>query len=685
MNTLSIDIETFSSVDIKKSGAYKYIESPDFQILLFSYSWNFGPVHTLEANTDFAFEMDDDELELTGGYRLELPDFIIDWLQDESVIKTAWNATFERLALSKYLRTKLPASQWRCTAILSASLGFPLGLDVAATVLNVEDKKDKKGKDLIRYFSVPCKPGKSNGGRTRNLPHHNPEKWVAYKKYNADDVAAEMAVLKKLSFKPLSDAEQRLYMLDQKINDTGVLVDKQLAQNAIRISEAYNARLIEEAKQLTGLDNPNSVAQLIDWLNSSEEVEGAVMNLRKDTVKDLLKSGIASGVGERVLEIRQELAKSSIKKYNAILRTVCSDGRVHGMTQFYGALRTRRWAGRFVQLQNLPKNHIGFTYKGKYYDQTEEARQLVLNNDLDGLEFIFGDVPSILSQLIRTTFKAPSGSILAPSDFSAIEARVLAWIAREKWRIDVFNTHGKIYEASAATMFKLPIESIGKSSPERQKGKVAELALGYQGGANALVQMGALDMGLKPEELDPLVKAWRAANPNIVKFWYAVQDGAISTVKNGTSWNYLINKNDLKGPAIRMKLQKGALIVTLPSGGDLVYPRIKLIPGKFGEQLCYEGLNDKNKWSRITTYGGKLTENIVQAIARDLLAEAMLRLDAAGYNIVFHVHDEAVSERPLNFGSVEEVTDIMRMAPAWASGLPLNADSYETPYYRKDD
>lgn len=648
MRTLSLDIETYSSVDLAKSGMYKYAESPDFEILLLSYAFDDKVVHTVD---------------LASGE--QIPAEILNALTDPSVLKTAHNAAFERTCLAQYLNQPMPPQQWECTMIKSAMVGLPLALDAVSKVLKLSQEKMASGKALIRYFSVPCKPTKVNGGRTRNLPEHDPEKWAEYKRYNNQDVVVEIAIREKLEFFQILESERKLWALDQRINDHGILLDPHFIHNAITIDKANRERLIEESIQITGLSNPNSAVQLKNWIG--EETGATVEKLTKEAVPVLLAE-VDDDKVKRVLEMRQELAKTSVKKYEAMVKAICKDNRVRGLLQFYGANRTGRWAGRLVQVQNLPQNHL---------EDLDLARRVVSEGDADLLDMLFGNIPDTLSQLIRTAFIAPQGSRFIVADFSAIEARVIAWLAGELWRLEVFRTHGKIYEASAAQMFKIPIEKITKTSPYRQKGKVAELALGYQGGPNALIKMGALKMGLEEEELPKLVNMWRNANKAIVNYWYAVENAALTAVSEGV-------KITIKH-GISFFVEKGVLFIQLPSGRRLSYLRPKIVPGKFGDMLVYEGMDQTTKqWGRQDTYGGKLVENIVQAVARDCLACAMLRLDDAGYTIAMHVHDEVVLEMPYGTGSTEEVNRIMSTPIPWAKDLPLTADSYETTYYRKD-
>ncbi|MDR3597043.1 DNA polymerase [Clostridium sp.] len=642
---LSIDIETFSSVDLVKCGVYAYTHSDDFEILLFAYS------------------IDDEEtkiIDLASGEKLSKE--IVEALEDEDVIKTAFNANFERTCLSKYLDKYLKPKAWRCTAVKVAMLGLPLSLEGASAVLGLEKQKMKEGKELIRYFCMPCKPAKNNDMRTRNLPIHAQDKWELFKTYCKRDVVVEKAIKVKLEKYPIPEKEQQYYELDQKINDRGIFIDEELVKQAIKCYRILKEENAIKAQNITGLDNPNSVAQLKVWLiENGLEIE----NLSKKVVSDLSKD--SDGEVEALLKLRMEMSKTSIKKYEAIERSVCSDGRVRGLFQFYGANRTARWAGRLVQVQNLPQNHI---------KDLTLARNLVKEGGVSELQLFYDSASKVLSELIRTAFIPKPKHRFIVADFSAIEARVIAWLAREKWRMDVFATHGKIYEASASQMFRVPIDTITKTSPLRQKGKIAELALGYGGSVGALTSMGAVEMGVKEEELKPLVTVWRNANPSIVSLWWEVDRAAIKAVRERTETQ--VNN-------IKFKYKSGILFITLPSGRELSYIKPRMELNKFDrEGITYEGIGTAKKWERIDTYGPKLVENIVQAIARDLLAEAMLRLDKAGYEIVMHIHDEVVIEVPINKGSLKEVCDIMGIAPKWAEGLFLRADGYECEYYKKD-
>lgn len=646
-HTLAIDIETYSSTDLSKSGVYKYVEAEDFTILLVAYSFNCASVELIDV-TETPEKLD------------EMRHILI----NPNVLKTAFNANFERTCLSKYLGIELPPEQWECTMVKSAMCGLPLSLEMVAKVLNLEQQKDSAGKALIRYFSMPCKPTARNGNRTRNLPIHDLFKWEDFKSYCMQDVRTELAIRERLSFYKITDKERALWALDQKINDTGILLDPVFVQNAISIDVINKQRLTEEAIKLTSLDNPNSAAQLKDWL-TTEGVE--VDSLSKSAIPDLLKASDCEIVS-RVLTLRQEMAKTSVKKYTSMLSGICADSRLRGLLQHYGANRTGRWAGRLVQVQNLPQNHL---------PDLDLARKLVGDNDVETLEMLFGNVPDTLSQLIRTAFVAGEGKTFIVADFSAIEARVIAWLAGEAWRLQVFNSHGKIYEASAAQMFKVPIETVTKGSPLRQKGKIAELALGYQGGVNALITMGALNMAIEEKELKGLVDMWRSANPAIVKAWYTIQNAAIDAVETGEPVTIM--------HGIKLFVKHDILFIELPSGRRLSYFEPLVKEGKFGPSLTYKGMDQTTKqWKTQDTYGGKLVENIVQGIARDSLAEALLKIDAAGFKIVMHVHDEVVIEADEDSLDLSAINRIMSEPISWAPGLPLTADSYSTPYYRKD-
>ncbi|MDR1329563.1 MAG: DNA polymerase [Oscillospiraceae bacterium] len=658
MHHLSIDLETYSSAPLARTGAYKYIHSPDFQILLFAYSLDGGPVEIVDLARGEA-----------------LPPWLAAALSDPGYIKHAYNAAFEWNCLSKFMGP-LPIEQWRCTMLHSLYCGYPAGLEAAGRALGLPEDKQKlsSGKALIRYFCVPCPPTKTNGGRTRNLPHHDPAKWELFKSYCMGDVTAEMEILRRLSGFPVPDAVEKQWQTDLVINTRGAMVDMELVRGALEIGETTRARLVEEAVQLSGLDNPNSLAQLTGWL--AEELDEEPPDLRRDTVSRLLDGNITSGAARRMLEIRQELGKTSTKKYNAIAAAVCADGRVRGLLQFYGANRTGRWAGRLIQVQNLPRT---------YAEPLPLARDIIKRREAAKLRLLYGSVPNTLSQLIRTSFIAAPGQKLVDADFSSIEARIISWMAGEQWRLEVFRTHGKIYEASASQMFGVPLELIKKGNPEyalRQKGKVAELALGYQGGTGALIKMGALDMGLTEDELPEIVSRWRDANKRIRDLWYAMEAAAASVVRNGTpaGVNNVTLAREMDSNGLDF------LTVRLPSGRKLYYARPAQGVNQWGgPSLNYMGMDQTTKkWKQIETYGGKLVENVVQAIARDCLADAIERLESAGYAVVFHVHDEVVIDCPADRASLDDVTAIMSQTPPWAPGLPLDADGWIGDFYRKD-
>ena len=665
MQTLNIDIETFSSIDIKSSGAYRYTEAPDFKILLIAHAMDSSDISIID-------------LEKTENNPYEWEVQFINMLTDPSIRKTAHNAAFERTCLAKYFDITLDPDQWECTMVRSSMVGLPLSLDAVAKALHLEEQKDSTGKALIRFFCTPCKPSIANGQRTRNLPEHAPEKWEEFKRYCIQDVRVERAIRDKINWFEIPAGEKELWNLDQLINDRGIMLDRQFVHNAISIDYHYRERITSEAISLTGLNNPNSIGQLKRWLEEEMPFE-TIDTLRKGDIPVLLKNCAAyknKELLEKVLGIRQEMSKTSVKKYTSMSCYIGNDGRARGLFQFNGANRTGRWAGRGIQMQNLPR--INFENSCLDY-----ARKLVKTNEDEELEMMFGNVPDTLSQLIRTAFIATPGHKFVVADFSAIEARVIAWLAGEQWRLDVFNTHGKIYEASAAQMFKVPIETIVKGHVNyllRQKGKIAELALGYQGGPNALITMGALEKGLKEHELQPLVNAWRSANPAIVQCWADVNEAAINAVDTGQVCGV--------GHSVSFYVKRGVLFMQLPSGRCLAYTRPKLKPGKFGGQaLTYEGIiQTNNQWGRMDTYGGKLVENAVQAIARDCLAHAMLAVHKAGYKIVAHVHDEIIMEVPEGFGSLYSLEDAcakMSKEIPWAKGLPLDADGFEGKYYKK--
>ncbi|MEI7027136.1 DNA polymerase [Paenibacillus sp. y28] len=653
MTVLQIDLETYSSVDLTKCGVYRYVESPDFEILLFAYAYGDEPVQVVDLT---AFE--------------DLPERVRNDLTDPHVLKTAFNANFERTAIAKHFGIYCNPLEWCCTAVHALALGLPGYLEGVAEVLKLDAQKDNKGKALIKYFSVPCKPTKVNGGRTRNYPHHDPEKWQQYIEYNRQDVVVEREVRRHLERFPLPAHEWRLWALDQTINDRGVRLDPALYNAAIACDEQYEVRLLQEAKEITGLDNPNSLQQLKAWLaeRGLETPDG----LSKEFMSALLEAAPDEET-RRVLEIRQEMGKTSVDKFNAMQRSSCADDRARGLLQFCGAGRTWRWAGRLIQVQNLPQNKI---------EDLALAREILRSGDFELLEMLFGAPPFVLSQLIRTAFIPSDNSRFIVSDFSAIEARVIAWLADEHWVLDVFRGHGKIYEATAANMFKVPFETIVKGNANyelRAKGKVATLACGYQGGPNALIAMGALKGGIAEDELPALVKQWRAANPNIVKLWYAAEDAAVTAVRERTTVKL--------AHGVRYRYEAGMLFADLPSGRSLAYvnPRIKPDPNFDKEGLVFDGMDQvKKKWMSHRTYGGRLVENLVQAIARDCLAESLMRLDAEGYATAMHVHDEVVLEVPLGTGSVEHVVAVMSKPIDWAPGLPLAAAGFECDFYMKD-
>ena len=646
MKTISIDIETYSSVDLTKSGVYRYTEAPDFAVLLFGYSVDNGPVSVVD---------------LAMGETIPLE--ILSALTDENVIKYAFNANFERICISRMLGYPtgeyLDPESWRCTMIWSAYMGLPLSLQGCGAVLKLDKQKLTEGKELIKYFCVPCQPTKSNSGRTRNLPTDAPDKWTQFKLYNARDVETEMEIQHKLSKFPVPDEVWDEYHIDQRINDTGVALDMTLVRKAIEIDGVSGSELSTAIRKLTALENPNSVSQMKDWLAD----QGLQTDtLGKKAVAELLKT--APENLRDVLALRQQLAKSSVKKYQAMQNAVCSDGRARGMFQFYGANRTGRWAGRLIQMQNLPQNHL---------PDLEQARELVRVGDYEAIKMLYEDVPDTLSQLIRTAFVARPGAKFIVADFSAIEARVIAWLAGEEWRQEVFANGKDIYCASASQMFGVPVEKHGVNGHLRQKGKIAELALGYGGSVGALKAMGAIEMGLAEEELQPLVQAWRDANPNIVKFWWAIDTAAMTAVSN---------KSTASAYGIDFAYKSGMLFITLPSGRKLTYVKPAIGENKFGSPcVTYEGVGSTKKWERLQSYGPKFVENIVQATARDILCYSMKTL--RNTSMVMHIHDEIVIEADTRM-SLEAVCELMGRTPPWAEGLLLRADGYETIFYRKD-
>ena len=661
---MSIDLETYSDIDITKCGAYKYAESDYFEILLFGVSVNGGPVKVYDLACGDT-----------------IPEEILAALSDENITKWAFNASFERICLSNWLKRHCPEhfrgysipedpaskyldpSSWKCTMIWSAYMGLPLSLEGVGAVLKLQDQKLKEGKDLIRYFCKPCKPTKANGGRTRNLPQHDSEKWILFKEYNRRDVEVEIAIKQKLARFPVPDFVWDEYHLDQEINDRGIMIDPEFVSNAIAFDERSRASLMSKMRDITGIDNPNSVQQMKEWLSD----RGVKMeSLGKKGVAKFVKDSIGnmdSNITE-ALKLRLQLAKSSVRKYQAMQNVMCSDGRAHGMFQFYGANRSGRWAGRLIQLQNLPQNHI---------PDLAEARALVRSGDYDTMNLLYNDIPDTLSQLIRTAFIPKPGCKFIVSDYSAIEARVLAHIAGEKWRSKVFAEGKDIYCASASQMFGVPVEKHGINSHLRQKGKIAELALGYGGSVGALKSMGALDNGLQEEELQPLVNAWRQANPNIVHFWWDVDNAVKTTVRQRI-------KTEVRG--IRFSYKSGMLFITLPSGRQLAYVKPRIGENRFGgESVTYEGIGATKKWERIESYGPKFVENIVQAISRDLLCFAMRNLSFC--QIVGHVHDEVIIECSPEV-SVQSLCGIMSRSPDWMPGILIRGDGYQCDFYQKD-
>ena len=660
MRTISIDIETFSSNDLNKCGVYKYVQAPDFDILLFGYAVDGGTVKVVD---------------LEAGE--EIPEDVLAALTDERIIKWAFNSNFERICLSEWLRRKHPEyftsysipedtvgdyinpHGWKCSMIWSAYMGLPLSLAGAGAVLGLEEQKLKEGKDLIRYFCVPCKATKSNGGRTRNLPEYDMEKWELFKAYNQRDVEVEQSIQQKLAKFPVPDFVWEEFWIDQEICDRGIAIDRKMVEEAIALDEISKNDLSKIMREMTALDNPNSVMQMKQWL-SGQGIE--MDSLGKREVAKLISE--VDGELKEVLQLRQQLAKSSVKKYQAMQNAVCADGRARGMFQFYGANRSGRWAGRIIQLQNLPQNHM---------EDLEEARGLVRNGDYEALSMLYDSVPEVLSELIRTAFVARAGYKFVVSDFSAIEARVLSWLAGEKWRTEVFINNGDIYCASASAMFGVPVEKHGENAHLRQKGKIAELALGYGGSVGALKSMGALEMGIKEDELQPLVDMWRQSNLNIVRFWWDVDRAVKNVVKNRT-------QEEVK--SICFYYQSGMLFIKLPSGRQLSYVKPRIGENKFGgEAVTYEGVGGTKKWERIESYGPKFVENIVQAISRDILSFAMQTLSHCF--ICGHVHDELIIECNKDV-SLDVICEQMGRTPSWAKGLVMRADGYETEFYKKD-
>lgn len=656
MKHLSIDIETFSDVDIGKCGLFKYCDTDAFEILLFAYSYDFGPVKVVDLASGQA---------IPGHVQLDL--------QNPDIIKHAYNAAFEITCLNRagYVT---PPDQWRCTMLHGLYLGYPAGLARLGSALGLPEDKRKMaaGKALIRYFCLPCKPTKRNGGRCRNLPKHDMDKWKTFKEYNAQDVITEMADYQRLMAYPVPDWVQEDWVLDYELNRRGIQIDLKLVEGALAIDAAHKEELIHKAVVLTGLSNPNSRNQLLAWLNENTDLE--LEKLTKETVTESMQ--IASGTAKELLQIRKNLSKSSVSKYQAMDRAACSDGRIRGVLQFYGANRTGRWAGRLVQVQNLPHD---------IPPAIDTARHLVKRQNRRGLELLYNDVSSTLSQLIRTAFIAPDDAMLCVSDFSAIEARVLSWLAGEKWRMDVFANNGDIYCASASSMFGVPVVKHGVNGHLRQKGKVAELALGYQGGPNALISMGALKMGLTEDELPDIVRRWRSSNPRIQDFWYAVDAAAMSVMQNaqlvGLPHGIIFSRE------CNLIYGYDYLTITLPSGRRLFYPQPYLGENQFGRPAIHYKTQMGVKWVNTSTYGGKLVENITQAIARDCLALALRRFVQHGYKPLMHIHDEVVLEVPkgqLHDDESDRINAIMCTPIPWAPGLILNADGFVSPYYKKD-
>lgn len=672
---LSIDIETYSDVDITKAGLYRYAQSPAFSILLFAYSLDFDPVQVIDL--------------ASGGPGSCFPVWLHHALKDPSYIKHAYNAPFEWYCLCQFFRWD-PAregaaflTQWRCTMLHGLYCGYPAGLDAVGKALGLAEEQQKlsTGKALIRYFCTPCAPTRTNGQRKRNLPHHDPAKWELFKTYNAQDVVTEMEVERRLSAFPVPDAVQAQWVTDQIINCRGVAVDVDLVGGALELDTAARTEYLREAAALSGLENPNSVGKLTKWLQT-ELKEEDIPNLNKATVTELLGKDLSSEDARRMLELRQELGKTSNKKYNALETAVCADGRVRGLLQFYGAARTGRWAGRIVQPQNLPRTYIKS-------ELLPLARELVEERQMDALKVVFGSVPDTLSQLIRTTLVAAPGYTLVDADFSSIEARVIAWLAGEEWALEVFRTHGKIYEATAAQLYDVPMERIVKGNPEyalRQYGKAATLALGYQGGSNALITAGHLDKDTPEEKLLDIRDRWRQKNRAIVNYWYEVDAAVKEAVQTGRCVELPNRRLAIArecDPANHMDF----LTIRLPSGRKLYYAQPYMGTNRFGQpSLCYFGQNQTSKkWQALATYGGKLAENITQAVARDCLAEAIDRVEAAGYRVVFHIHDEIVTEVPNGSeADLKRITELMSQVPTWAAGLPLNAEGWVNPFFKKE-
>ena len=644
MKQISIDIETYSSTNLNQTGVYRYADSDDFELLLFGYATDFGPVKVVD---------------LTQGEKI--PPQIIEALDDPTIIKSAFNAQFERVCLSRFVSHRLKPAGWHCSRVWSATLGLPLSLRDVGTVLGLPRQKITAGKELVRYFCTPCKPTKANQNRTRNFPYHAPDKWQQFKQYNQRDVEVEMEITQKLECFPVPQNEWENYWMDQDINDRGIRIDQQLVNNAIKCQNVFYDQYLQTAKELTGLANPNSPLQLKDWLQQ----QGIKTNsLSKASVAQLLQT--TTGTVHQVLALRQLLSKSSVKKYQAMQKAMCQDGRVHGLLQFYGANRTGRWAGRLVQVQNLPRNSM---------PDLEEARELVKQGNVPALAMLYDSVPDVLSQLIRTAFIPSKNHHFYVADFSAVEARVIAWLSNEKWRQESFAKNEDIYCASASQMFGVPVVKHGINGELRQKGKIAELALGYGGSIGALKAMGATKLGLTDDELPPLVQMWRNASPHIVQFWWDVDKAAKECIKT-----------HLPQTTHGMKFiyRSGCMFLRLRSGRYLCYPKPKIGTNRFGsESITFMGINTVKKWDRIETYGAKLVENIVQATSRDLLAEAMRRLEATENTVVMHIHDEAVIDAPSN-RSLDTMVQLMTEVPDWANGLILNAAGFVSDFYKKD-
>lgn len=644
MKQISIDIETYSSTNLNQTGVYRYADSDDFELLLFGYATDFGPVKVVD---------------LTQGEKI--PPQIIEALDNPNIIKSAFNAQFERVCLSCFVGHRLKPTGWYCSRVWSATLGLPLSLRDVGSVLGLPRQKITAGKELVRYFCTPCKPTKANQSRTRNFPYHAPDKWQQFKQYNQRDVEVEMEITQKLECFPVPQNEWENYWMDQDINDRGIRIDQQLVNNAIKCQNVFHDQYLQTAKKVTGLANPNSPLQLKDWLRQQGVKTDS---LSKVSVAQLLQT--TTGTVHQVLALRQLLSKSSVKKYQAMQKAMCQDGRVHGLLQFYGANRTGRWAGRLVQVQNLPRNSM---------PDLEEARELVKQGNVPALAMLYDSVPDVLSQLIRTAFIPSKNHHFYVADFSAVEARVIAWLSNEKWRQDAFAKNEDIYCASASQMFGVPVVKHGINGELRQKGKIAELALGYGGSIGALKAMGATKLGLTDDELPPLVQMWRNASPHIVQFWWDVDKAAKECIKT-----------HLPQTTHGMKFiyRSGCMFLRLRSGRYLCYPKPKIGTNRFGsESITFMGINTVKKWDRIETYGAKLVENIVQATSRDLLAEAMRRLEATGNTVVMHIHDEAVIDAPFN-RSLDTMVQLMTKVPDWANGLILNAAGFVSDFYKKD-